>query len=436
MDGDGDGRFETHLLFEGDRAVEQRRDTTGDGAFDLRILLAEDGHPLREEFDTNADGKADVLKHYERDEVVREQLDADYDGRFEQTSLQRAGVRILVETDLDGDGFAEIAVDYEAGRKLRQFEGRRPDGGSLRVIHFDPEERAKASEEDTSGDGAFDTFRYYEVGIQRRSEQDSNADGEVDIWIRYDSDGRIVLREEDRSGDGQVDFRVHFREGLARRVEEQNPQKDCLHLVSWLDKTGAIIAEERDTQNDCRMDTWNYYRGDALSRQGRDSDFDGRADLLLRFDRGQHIRVQEIVGETGRPQKKIFLSASGQEIRQCLDSQSEGRFDLVIFRDGQKLRETWLDSEGDGLTDQRDVYRNGQRVRVEIDSNGDGRPDVQQLLGPSGDIERQDEDSDFDGRWDRSFVGDRPAPLPESSEAPGALEEFDCGAFDAFWQSH
>jgi hypothetical protein len=110
--------------------------------------------------------------------------------------------------------------------------------------------------------------------------------------------------------------------------------------------------------------------------------------------------------------------------------------DLIVFRKGSEIAETQLDTRGDGRTDQREIYRSGRRIRVDLDTTGDGVPDVIQALNPDGSILRQDEDSDGDGRIDRRFENDLPVSLEDSPPVPTRWKRPDCGRFDAFWKNH
>ena len=221
-------------------------------------------------------------------------------------------------------------------------------------------------------------------------------------------------------------------------VHQKTRETDCFDLRSWLDPKGRVLAEEKDESGDCRMDTWNYYRAGQLERQGRDTDGDGRADRLLQFNKQLQVVAQETRGSGAKPDTRIFLDPStGQEIGRCVDSSGDGQLDLRINRDGQTVSQTLLDLDQDGRADERDLYQDGRRARVEIDTNADGRPDVVQTLAADGEsVARQDEDSDYDGRMDRSFVGDQPAELQGNPKAPGKLPELDCGRFDRFWNAH
>jgi len=75
------------------------------------------------------------------------------------------------------------------------------------------------------------------------------------------------------------------------------------------------------------------------------------------------------------------------------------------------------------------------RIRLELDTNDDGRPDVVQHLDGDS-VARQDEDSDFDGTIDRSFEGKKAVPVEGKPKAPPKLGDLDCGEFDRFWKVH
>jgi len=343
-----------------------------------------------------------------------------------------------METDADANGEAEIIVEYEKGLKVRQRENQGGEGAAGRLIVFDEKERPLRIEEETGGPEQIRTVQFFEEGVHRRTERDADGDGRPEVWIHNDPAGQIVRREEDRDQDGQADFIAYFDEGIARRVHQKTADSECFNLRSWLDPRGRVLAEEKDQSGNCQMDTWNYYRGDRLERQGRDSSGDGKADLLLRFDKALQIVQQELRSEGAHPDTKIFLDGvSGTEIRRCVDSGGDGKLDLLILREGDALSETILDLDQDGQGDQRDVYGQGRRTRVEIDTNADTRPDVVQTLDEDGEtVMQQDEDSDYDGRMDRRFVGDQPAELPDRPAAPGKLPSLDCGRFDSFWNNH
>jgi hypothetical protein len=244
----------------------------------------------------------------------------------------------------------------------------------------------------------------------------------------------VLERAEDRSGDGRPDFTAFFQGGVTRRIEAESAGKGCVDVRQWLDASGNVTAEEKDTEGNCRFDTWSYYEGGRLVRQGRDTRSRGHADVLGHFDASGRLTLQELVtGEGRQPDKKLFLDASGRVTRHCADSDGDGVLDMVLFFDGDVLREAWIDTTGSGKPDQREVYEGGQRVRLDADTSGNGRADVVQHFAGEA-LTRQDEDSDNDGRADRRFENEQVRELSDHPPMPPAFEPLGCGTFHAFWK--
>ena len=78
---------------------------------------------------------------------------------------------------------------------------------------------------------------------------------------------------------------------------------------------------------------------------------------------------------------------------------------------GGVVVEALIDTTGNGVADNREVYEGGERVRMDVDTNNDRRPDVTIAAAPGG-VSRQDEDTDFDGIVDLRFDGDTPVDIP------------------------
>jgi len=117
---------------------------------------------------------------------------------------------------------------------------------------------------------------------------------------------------------------------------------------------------------------------------------------------------------------------------QCqLDADGKKLAIRVLFSGGAPT-EALIDTTGNGVADTREVYQGGNRVRVEVDTNDDRRPDVVQSLAPGGQP-RQDEDTDFDGVIDRRFDGDALVDVPAGTKVGPKFGELGCGSFHAFW---
>jgi len=169
-------------------------------------------------------------------------------------------------------------------------------------------------------------------------------------------------------------------------------------------------------------------------RQGQDTLGKGRPQTLNHFDSNAVVTIQEAVDEGGRnPAKKMFLNAAGEVTSQCLlDAEGKKLNTRAIFVGGT-IAEVLVDTTGNGVADNRDVYENGKSVRTEVDTNNDRKPDVTISIAPSG-ASRQDEDTDFDGIIDHRFDGDAPVDIPAGTKLAGEkFGRLDCGSFHGFW---
>jgi hypothetical protein len=132
------------------------------------------------------------------------------------------------------------------------------------------------------------------------------------------------------------------------------------------------VAIDRD--GDGRPDRWEYYDAPAAPAPGR----------VAPAAKSELVRAEEANGaDRQRPTRREFYEHG------------------VIVR----IEE---DTDADGRTDTWDWYEHGALARMEIDLQGRGRPDRRLVYGPAGDVERVEVDAKGDG----VFV-----PLPRSSPA-------------------
>jgi hypothetical protein len=146
------------------------------------------------------------------------------------------------------------------------------------------------------------------------------------------------------------------------------------------------------------------------------------------------VTIQEAVGEDGRsPSKKLFLNTSGEVTSQCLLDAEGKKLNVRTIVVGGVVVEALIDTTGNGVPDNREVYEGGERVRMDVDTNNDRRPDVTITVGPGG-VSRQDEDTDFDGVVDLRFDGDTPVDIPAGAKVAGEnFKNLGCGSFHRFW---
>jgi hypothetical protein len=269
---------------------------------------------------------------------------------------------------------------------------------------------------------------------ERIQEADTNSDGKIDTWITSDAKGNVVKREDDQSGDGKADRIAYFKDGKVNRLEQDTDAGGCIDLKQWFDDAEKVRAEYRDTTGDCKTDIWNYFEKGVLVRQGQDTLGKGRPQVLNHFDANGTLTVQEAVGEDGRdPGKKLFLNASGEVTAQCLLNAEGKKLNVRTLVVEGVVVEALIDTTGNGVADNREVYEGGERVRMDVDTNNDRMPDVVIAVGPGG-VSRQDEDTDFDGIVDLRFDGDTPVDIPADTKvAGGKFRNLDCGSFHRFW---
>lgn len=119
---------------------------------------------LRKELDLNQDGKVDVISHLDdHGNLAREDIDSDYDGRFDWTDHYQNGARVMSEYDTDYDGRPNVLKYYVRGE----------DG----------------------------------VPYIERKERDEDGDGKIDVWERFNRDGEVTRTGRDTNGDGRIDVR-------------------------------------------------------------------------------------------------------------------------------------------------------------------------------------------------------------------------------------
>lgn len=96
----------------------------------------------------------------------------------------------------------------------------------------------------------------------------------------------------------------------------------------------------------------------------------------------------------------------GQKLTEVADTDYDGKVDTWITFGKTRPIKMELDRNGDGKPDEVRHYVGGQLSRVQIDTNGDGEPDVFEVY-IDGRLDRIGIDADFDGqvdRWDRDEV--------------------------------
>lgn len=182
LDARKDGEDASRCDFKG-RLDREVTESTGPGAIvpNVRRVFAVVGEGedrrrvlLCREVDTNLDGMKDVVRTYdEKGESLREQADSDYDGRIDTWITFARGRMAKVEVDRNADGQPDETKYYVRGELSRV-------------------------QRDTNFDGKADVWEIYNQGVLERMGVDLNFDGHVDRWDR-DEVARLAAERAERA---------------------------------------------------------------------------------------------------------------------------------------------------------------------------------------------------------------------------------------------
>jgi hypothetical protein len=141
---------------------------------------------------TRGDGRPDIWKFYaatvesgtKLDVLVCKQVDLNHDGRVDVVAYYDAtGNVVKEEIDLDFDSKFDETVFYEAGRVLRKELDRNHDGRPDVWSYYENDKLVRI-EKDTQFRGRVDCWEYYEAGKLDRIGWDTTGSGRVDRWAR------------------------------------------------------------------------------------------------------------------------------------------------------------------------------------------------------------------------------------------------------------
>ena len=138
---------------------------------------------------TRADGKPDIWKFYATtienatkiEVLVCKQVDLNHDSKVDiVTYYDQSGRVAKEEIDLDFDGKFDETVYYEAGKIARKEYDRNHDGKADSWAYFENDKLARI-ERDSKYRGRIDCWEYYESGKLDRIGWDTTGTGRVDI---------------------------------------------------------------------------------------------------------------------------------------------------------------------------------------------------------------------------------------------------------------
>jgi antitoxin component YwqK of YwqJK toxin-antitoxin module len=93
-------------------------------------------------------------------------------------------------------------------------------------------------------------------------------------------------------------------------------------------------------------------------------------------------------------------SDQGEALEEQADSDYDGKIDTWIRFNKGRIAQVEVDGKRDGTPSEKRYYLRGKLSRVQRDTNGDGNPDIWEIYA-GGHLERMGIDVDHDGRVDR-----------------------------------
>ena len=232
-DADGDGRFETRVLYRDGQAYLQLRDADGDGAPEEELLFDEKGRPRELRLDRNGDGRPDKWQFYREGRPYLLREDENFDGRVDlEAELDPRARPRLVKRDLDHDGCLEQEERLDGGQRivlLKKF-GEPKNCRSPRVwsrIYY----RGKVPFKrlvDEDGDGLFEMEEILKAGKRCLLIKKGPKKTEAFFY----QDGILLKGFEDADGDQkferEYDFKAKSWGSLSPPLSLESLRKRCL----------------------------------------------------------------------------------------------------------------------------------------------------------------------------------------------------------------
>jgi len=243
--------------------------------------------------------------------------------------------------------------------------------------------------------------------FQAVREFDSNDDGNIDVWEYYDKKSQGLLsRSLDTTGNGEPNVREYYWEGGKKQRIEKDGDGDGLAeeiTTHGPDGTPLMTVKYSDPQEGLVKERILYSPQGKMREQTIDSDSDGRVNLLNRFSSNEK-RILAATDTGGKGFLDIWkvYNLDGIVLEVNTDSDGDGVFNRMsrYSADGTLVWEA-EDSNGDGQPDKRIYYWKDGAIRwIDYDSDGDGNPDTFESYTREGKFARTGHDSDGDLRVD------------------------------------
>lgn len=141
--------------------------------------------------------------------------------------------------------------------------------------------------------------------------------------------------------------------------------------------TRGLDVVQADLNGDDRPDQWSLFNSQGqLLRVERDLNFNGQVDMWQHYSPEGDLIEEEMALDTDGVVDVVAFYRDGKLHEKWMSTGFDGQFPIRKRYDNQeRLLRVERDSNGDGRADIWEFFENGQRVRIGWDTTGDGQAD-------------------------------------------------------------
>ena len=203
-----------------------------------------------------------------------------------------------------------------------------------------------------------------------------------------------------------------------------------MRVLPWLAACTAIgltACSDPETTRIKQTTQATYDKGTGkLTELTYDRNKNGKIDTWTEMDGTRPVRSRSDLDEDGKIDRWEYYDEKGNLTKVGFSRKQDGRADAWAFSgpDG-KVQRVEISSKGDEKTiDRWEFYDAGVLVRVEEDTNGDGRPDKWETY-EAGAVKTAAMDENGDGRPDRrlTYSGGMLVLIESDPDATGAFRK-------------
>jgi antitoxin component YwqK of YwqJK toxin-antitoxin module len=172
-------------------------------------------------------------------------------------------------------------------------------------------------------------------------------------------------------------------------------------LPTYDKKTGKLTELTYDRNKNGVIDTWTEMDGSKALRARIDLDEDGKIDRWEYYDdQGQLAKVGFSRKNDGTVDAWAFSGPDGQVARIEIASTGDpAKIDRREYYANGELVRAEEDTDGNGRVDKWETYEHGALKTAAMDENGDGRPDRRLTYGANGELVLIESEPDSSGAF-------------------------------------